>query len=323
MQALLSVALPAALSTRLARSGLSALALACSLGPVHAASLNPELVDGLYLQASGEAQYYGVDVNSASLITSPGNFNGDALVIGGTSGVSAGGAGVYGAFVDFQRGLMGGYAGAPAGNNDPHYGELAQSWIIFNMTTTGIGHVSFELQTRATVTAATDDSGAAVSLYLREDGYHFANGAVDPFITFAAQELLGHTCTGLEGCPTNPDSAPIDLFMDIPVDAQRNQFQITMLLQTNAVGPAAADSAHTAAITMNVSPGVTVDLPPGFLSVPQSPEPDYFGNRQVSPVPEPGTLACMAVGLAVVAAKGARRRREPRGLRHCPVSATR
>lgn len=285
--------------------GLAAVAGLAHGGPI---KLSAESIDGVYLEASGFSVFQGGTLDSADSFSKTPAVS--IVEVGRTSGVSAGGGGPFGAFVDLSRGLLGTFAGGPAGSLDPSFAESGDAELWMNLTFTGTGGAEFDFH--LTGNAGADVNGGAGSgMSVSEGGYHFSNGAVDPFITFPGQFLSVGRCVGNFGCATPFDGKPFDLVLDLAIDPMHNQFQVVFQVHSGATGPAFSDLANTAAISLTLSPGVGVDLSQGFLSVAQTPEPNYFGAS--SGVPEPGTAALVGIAfltLPLVRRKRDRHRRE-------------
>jgi hypothetical protein len=287
------------------------LGLVTITGALQAATLlNPELVNGFYVEAKGSSSFFGGIVDSADVVSSTLNFLGPQVAIGLPPGtVAQGGAGTFGAFSDLSRGLLGAYTAGPPGTTDGHYFEGSDALLMVNLTFNGTGTATFGMHiTDSTVPISGPIGGAMFQASISDGGYHFANGAVDQNITFPGQTTGVDWCNGTfvsGGCPDSLNGTPLDLSLTLPIDASHNQYQVWFQLDMRSGGAGAVNAANTAAISLALSPGVGVDLSNGFLSLPQTPEPNYLGGT--SAVPEPGSTS-LALGAVTLLAAYIRKR---------------
>src|SRR5262249_13410419 len=99
-------------------------------------------------------------------------------------------------------------------------------------------------------------------------------------------------------------SFPTDLSYKFDVDPQHTHFQLAFSVSDDAIGAAYIDAGHTALISIDLAPGVTMDQTNGFLTTPGEatlPASD-FAQPPGSPsaVPEPSMFAALGFGLATL-----------------------
>ncbi len=99
---------------------------------------------------------------------------------------------------------------------------------------------------------------------------------------------------GFSGCNQPGLSVLTNLSIVLNVDPQHDLFTFNADAVAYAIGNAAADGFHTSGLSIQLSPGVTLDQSNGFLT--QTGEPVFGASA-----PEPSTLGLSVLGLACLA----------------------
>ena len=201
-----------------------------------------------------------------------------------------------GAYADFTNGALGlDVVGSPDGT-----GQVAAADLFVNVAFSGTGSNTLHMH----IDGAFDTFGNPV-----------LNG-----VGFSAEILCTHVNMSnhtFNGCPEAsiqggdpvpffgnvPLAFPYDLAITFPVDATHTNYQFIFNIDGNANGAAELSVAHTALISFDLAPGVTMDQSSGFLTTPG--DITLPGDHPPSSVPEPSTLAPAALGLLALAGRGA------------------
>lgn len=202
----------------------------------------------------------------------------------------------FGGFADIPTGTVGAFA-----DSGPSDQAQASAYLATNLAFSGTGTVTITMHVEAIL---SDIASSSTYLGIADE---FSTGmtafaySIDPHTGIAQQ--LGSTigtsatiCEGdlllslYDGC-TAGDSIDRDISIVLNVDPTHDLFAFSAQALALADGDASADGAHTSALSIELSLGVTLDQSNGFLT--QAGEPT-FG----APVPEPSTLALGALALA-------------------------
>ncbi|HLK20249.1 MAG TPA: hypothetical protein VKT81_14935 [Bryobacteraceae bacterium] len=261
--------------------------------------MSPTLVNGFHLEVSGKSIDQFLDtIDTADTIS---NNAGTTVVVGSgpTASPASAGGGAFGGFADLTRGLIGSYS-VGVGNESPGALQTSTTTMVLNLTFSGTG--SFSPGMLLTYLAGPGNGGAFLSAAIEASPYHLDNGVVGDVPNARNQFSTTQLCDGFQvssGCPDGLDGTPIDLSLSLPVDAIHNYYQLLFQMSTFTSGTAFVNAASTADLSLTLSPGVTVDLSQNFLSLPQSPEPNYFGSQVAAPEPSALGFALPAITLLI------------------------
>ena len=182
-------------------------------------------------------------------------------------------SGAYGGFADLTHGLIGIYTNA-AGGEGPRDGESVDAAIYADLTFKGSGTATFTIHLNATTNGGSDDGQVA--------GQFFAGRQ------YCTDPALVGSC------------AP---FSDLPVDLESHfvinsatgfNRQFVFIIGAHSNGFNSINAAETASISMDLTPGLTLDQSDGFLT--QTGEPNFFATA----TPEPGMRGMLLAGLLLV-----------------------
>jgi hypothetical protein len=193
-------------------------------------------------------------------------------------------SGAYGGFADLTHGLIGIYTNA-AGGEGPRDAESVDAAIYADLTFKGSGTATFTIHLNATTNGGSDDG-----------------------------QVAGQLFAGRQYC-TDPAIGSCAPFSDLPVDlvshfvinsATGFNRQFVFIIGAHSNGFNSINAAETASISMDLTPGLTLDQSVGFLT--QSGEPDFFAAS----TPEPGMRGMLLAGLLLLAisAQYSRRKRK-------------
>ena len=131
------------------------------------------------------------------------------------------------------------------------------------------------------------------------DYLHFATGIALTPVDLATHQLLQGQNDSIEaGSPLEPGinpmpiAGPYDLSVSFPVNSTLHQYQFAFSVGAMADGNAALDATHTALISFDLAPGITMDQSNGFLTTPGD-----ITLPGTSGVPEPSALVPAGLGL--------------------------
>jgi hypothetical protein len=182
--------------------------------------------------------------------------------------------GSYGGFADLTHGLVGIYTNA-AGGEGPRDAESVDAAIYADLTFKGSGIATFTIHLNATTNGGSDDGQVA--------GQFFAGTqyCTDPAIVGSCQPF---------------SNLPVDLVDRFVINSATGfNRQFVFLIGAHSNGFNSINAAETASISMDLSPGLTLDQSQGFLT--QTGEPDFFATTAA---PEPGMRGMLLAGLALV-----------------------
>jgi hypothetical protein len=218
------------------------------------------------------------------------------------SSLCGGGNEFFGGFADVPTGTLGAFA-----DSGPSDQAQANAYINANLAFTGTGTVTIKMLVLGTLSdiASTDTyEGAEYSAGMSAYAY-----SIDPNTGVANQ--LGSTleagagiCEGAFHTPYNlcnvADSVDQTVSIVLNVDPTHDLFAFSAQAIASAFGDASADGAHTSALSIELSPGVTLDQSNGFLT--ESGEPNF--GTAATPEPSLAGLSALAlVGLVVARRK--------------------
>ena len=204
--------------------------------------------------------------------------------------ICEGGLERFGGFADVTTGTLGAYADSPTQSDQAQ----AEAQLFINLSFTGTGPVTLRMHVEGTISGLADmfDASRYVS-GMTAQGY-----TIDPLTGLGILQgslisAAGSICQGnaFGTCSQPGDSISEDISMVLNVDPQHSLYSFMAESTATALGEASADGVHTSAISIDLSPGVTLDQSNGFLT--QSGEPN-FGST----TPEPSTLGFSGLGLA-------------------------
>jgi len=196
--------------------------------------------------------------------------------------VSASGA--YGGFADLTHGLIGIYTNA-AGGEGPRDAESVDAAIYADLTFKGSGTATFTIHINATTNGGSDDGQVA--------GQFFAGSQ------YCTDPVIG-SCQPFSNLPVDL----VDHFVINSATGFNRQFVLSLGAHSNGFN--SINAAETASISMDLTPGLTLDQSDGFLT--QTGEPNFFATA----TPEPGMRGVLWAGLLLltISARWSRKNRK-------------
>jgi hypothetical protein len=182
-------------------------------------------------------------------------------------------SGAYGGFADLTHGLIGIYTNA-AGGEGPRDGESVDAAIYADLTFKGSGTATFTIHLNATTNGGSDDGQVAGELFAGRQ--------------YCTDPALVGSCAPFSNLPVDIETQ----FFINPTTGFNRQFVFTIGAHSNGFN--SINAAETASISMNLTPGLTLDQSDGFLT--QSGEPDFFAAS----TPEPGMRGTLLAGLLLL-----------------------
>jgi hypothetical protein len=202
---------------------------------------------------------------------------------------------LFGGFSDLTTGSLGGFAQSVDGNSQ----AVMHASLSDNLDFTGSGTATITLHLQALIGGSMSSYGGGVQAnnYTYDPNTNIGI-SVGPTIAAGASIQQGF------GSQLGVDATSIDKDVSIvlAVDAAHPLFSLLESIQVVADGTGSVDATHTASLSIQLSPGLTLDQSNGFLT--KSGDPAFLNPTAT---PEPTSIAIF-LALGVFAADLLRKR---------------